>query len=172
VACVSLKEGQTAPTADLGKKSPLAVLRESSSTLPSRSIRADVNLVGLLARVSSDRSCLPSASLHQWLARFAPPRLQWRGRSGFTPDSHATPSPWNYTAPKRRGQVGLTTGIRRGCCDLLACAKMASGGPNLFVRSASVRSSDSVRATARLRRCSSLYACGNRPPDRGRSFQD
>jgi hypothetical protein len=56
--------------------------------LPSRPIRIDVNSVGLLARASSDGSCLPSALLRQWRTRFAPPRLQWRGRSGFAPDSH------------------------------------------------------------------------------------
>ena len=32
---------------------------------------------------------LPSQRwLRQWLSRFAPPRLQWRGRSGLAPDSH------------------------------------------------------------------------------------
>jgi hypothetical protein len=50
-----------------------------------------MNLVGLLTHASSDRSCLPSAFLRQWLLRFAPPRLQWRGRAGFSPASQTTP---------------------------------------------------------------------------------
>src|SRR5689334_22932437 len=64
-------------------------------------MRIDVNSVGLLAHASSDRSNLPSASLHQWLVRFAPPRLQWLGRSGIEPDSHTTPSGRSYTARER-----------------------------------------------------------------------
>jgi hypothetical protein len=42
---------------------------------------------------------LPSQRwLRQWLTRFAPPRLQWRGRSGLAPDSHTKPSRTIYTA--------------------------------------------------------------------------
>ncbi len=73
--------------------------------LPSRSTRIDVNPVGLLARVSLDGSCLPSALLRQWLSRFNPPRLQWRGRSGFAPDSHTTPSLKIYTQREEIRQV-------------------------------------------------------------------
>ena len=64
------------------------------------SIRIDVNLVGLLARASLDRSNLPSALLHQWRAHLDPLRLQWLGRSGVKPDSHTTPSHKFYTGSK------------------------------------------------------------------------
>lgn len=64
-----------------------------------------MNLVGLLARASLDRSNLPSASLHQWRARFDPPRLQWLGRSGVAPDSHTTPSHKFYTGWEGASQI-------------------------------------------------------------------
>ena len=69
------------------------------------SIRIDVNLVGLLARASRDRSNLPSASMHQWRARLDPPRSQWRGRSGVKPDSHTTPSHKFYTGREGASQI-------------------------------------------------------------------
>jgi hypothetical protein len=69
------------------------------------SIRIDVNLVGLLARASPDRSNLPSASMHQWRAHLNPLRLQWRGRSGVKPDSHTTPSYKFYTGREGASQI-------------------------------------------------------------------
>jgi hypothetical protein len=69
------------------------------------SIRIDVNLVGLLARASLDRSTLPSALTHQWRARLDPRRLQWLGRSGVKPDSHTTPSHKFYTGWKGASQI-------------------------------------------------------------------
>jgi hypothetical protein len=77
--CVSSNETQTTQSANPQNKLLLGTVPESSSTLPLRSIRIDVNLVGLLARVSSNRSCLPNTFLRQWRIRFASPRLQWRG---------------------------------------------------------------------------------------------
>jgi hypothetical protein len=72
------------------------------------SIRIDVNLVGLLARASLNRSNLPSAFMHQWRARLDPLRSQWLGRSGFTPDSHTTPSHKFYTGSKGASQIVFT----------------------------------------------------------------
>jgi hypothetical protein len=79
------------------------------------SIRIDVNLVGLLARASLDRSNLPSASLHQWRARLDPLRLQWLGRSGVKPDSHTAPSHKFYTAWEGASQIRI---IRMGSTRL------------------------------------------------------
>ena len=69
------------------------------------SIRIDVNLVGLLARASLERSNLPSAWMHQWRARLDPLRLQWLGRSGVKPDSHTTPSHKFYTGREGASQI-------------------------------------------------------------------
>jgi len=74
---------------------------------PPRSIRTEMNLVGLLTHASSDQSCLPSAFLHQWLFRFAPPRLQWRGRAGFSPASQTSPGPRCYTPAKKTRQAKI-----------------------------------------------------------------
>ena len=68
-------------------------------------------------------------------------------------------------------RIGPTTRALRGCCDLLARAKMTADEGIGFARFAQVRNSDSARASARLRRRLSPYVCGSRPPDRGRSFQ-
>jgi hypothetical protein len=72
---------------------------------PPRSIRTEMNLVGLLTHASSDRSCLPNAFLRQWLLRFAPPRSQWRGRAGFSPASQTTPSRKSYTPARKMRQA-------------------------------------------------------------------
>jgi hypothetical protein len=76
-----------------------------------------VNLVGLLAHASLNRSNLPSALLHQWHARLDPPRLQWLGRSGIKPDSHTTPSHKFYTWIETCSQIALieSHAIRFAC---------------------------------------------------------
>jgi hypothetical protein len=102
---VSSNETQTTQSANPQNELLLGTVPESSSTLPSRSIRIDVNLVGLLARVSSNGSCLPNAFLRQWRIRFASPRLQWRGRSGFAPDSQTKLSRKRYKAIAELSQV-------------------------------------------------------------------
>jgi hypothetical protein len=81
------------------------------------SIRIDVNLVGLLAHASLNRSNLPSALLHQWHARLDPPRLQWLGRSGIKLDSHTTPSHKFYTWIETCSQIALieSHAIRFAC---------------------------------------------------------
>lgn len=63
------------------------LLPESLSTFPSRPIRIDVNSAGLLARASSDGSCLPSARgasgvLASLLRAYS---------GGAAPDSHRIP---------------------------------------------------------------------------------
>jgi hypothetical protein len=97
-ACVCPKNRNT--NATIGHTS-FALVRSKSRIVTDASLREsiqiDVNLVGLLARASLDRSNLPSASMHQWLLRLAPLRLQWLGRSGVQPDSHTTPSHKFYT---------------------------------------------------------------------------
>ena len=85
------------------------------------SIRTDVDLVGLLARASPDRSNLPGAFVDQWRARLDPLRLQWLGRSGVKPDSHTTPSHKFYTGWKGASQIRIIMAGRDERILQLAC---------------------------------------------------
>jgi len=63
------------------------LIPESLSTFPSRSMRIDVNSAGLLARASSDGSCLPSAGCASGLVA----SLLRAYSGGAAPDLHRIP---------------------------------------------------------------------------------
>lgn len=63
----------------------------NASSFPSKLVLAFWGrLAGLLTRASSRPDCLPRTPWSQWPSRPSAPRLQWRGRAGFSPASRST----------------------------------------------------------------------------------
>jgi hypothetical protein len=107
---IERKTGWTRVRADRRRAQPVIretrrIVRSNSGIVIDLSFEVDANRREL-SRSPGSRFFgwkLPSQRwLRQWLTRFAPPRLQWRGRSGLAPDSHTKPSRTIYTASSGR----------------------------------------------------------------------